>query len=180
MEQIRSLQTLPRKGWVRRGIRNPETVWEHTTDCVSIGRNLAVELGVGRRRLIKMLTGHDWPESDPNVGDITPHCGIPPTEKFEREHAAMQKLCAQLQKGSEFLELWLEFEEGLTPEAQVAKQIDKLQMAMKAVYYQDEQGLDPREFLADAGGRISHPRLRHIFEHIERAASIKTFLDSET
>lgn len=173
MEQIRSLKTLPRKGWVLKGMKNPETVWEHTTDCVSIGRNLAVRLGAERKKLITMLSGHDWPESDPDVGDITIHCGVTPEEKFEREHAAMQKLCAQMKQGDLFLQLWLEFEEGVSPEARVAKQIDKLQMAMKAVQYQGEQGLDPTEFLDDAGSRITHPTLLRIFESIRRAASIK-------
>lgn len=148
-----------RRGWVVRGIKDPETVGEHMRACVQIASELADALNVDRFRLTAMLAVHDLPESDPDVGDIIPSDGVSKEEKYKRERAAMQKICANLPEGDEMVRLWEEFEQGDTPEARIAKQIDVVQMIVQARRYEREQGLDIADFLHDAGNRVTHPVL---------------------
>jgi putative hydrolase of HD superfamily len=170
LEQLSALHSLRRTGWVKRGMENAETVGQHTAECEMKAALVAEVVGVNRAKLVDMLKVHDWAESDPKVGDISPHCGVSRDEKHARELAAMRDLCGRLENGDRILALWLEFEEGVTPEAVVAKQIDKLQMADRAVRYMFEQGLDPAEFLADADRNVSHPVLRAELERLKKVA----------
>lgn len=174
IDQIRSLNDLPRTGWVKRGIPEDEaeTVGEHTAECVAMALKLADRLDVFRDRLVELLAVHDWPESDRRVGDITIRCGVSPGEKYRREEEAMKDLCRRLPNGETFLEMWYEFEAGATPEAKIAKQIDKLQMVYRAVAYHAERGFDPTEFIEDGDRRIRHPLLREIFERLKKAAAL--------
>ena len=45
--------------------------------------------------------------------------------------------------------------EGATEEAKFVKQIDKLDMGLQAILYQNQQGLDLSEFISSAKARIS-------------------------
>lgn len=169
LDQIRSLNHLPRTGWVIRDIQDPETVGEHTVECMAIAASLADELGVNRERLLQILCVHDWPESDPDVGDISPRCNIPPQKKQQLEHDAMVSLCATLPQGDFFFALWREYEDERTVESQVAHQIDVLQRTFKAVVYHVEQGLDPHEFLEEAVKKVQHPVLRSVLDRLNEA-----------
>lgn len=109
---------------------------------------------------------HDLAEA--RVGDITPHCGISNETKHELEHAAMIQLTSTLRSGGgqqaqaqpsspsssssaavtsssiplsvgdEILELWKEYEEGMTLEAKVVKDMDKLEMILQALEYEQD------------------------------------------
>lgn len=158
---------IPRRGWVNRGIKHPETVGEHMRECVKIASEMADEFGVDCDHLMALLAVHDLPASDSSVGDIIPVIegiipgdGISPADKLVRERAAMEKICAGLPEGAAMLELWNEFEEGETPEAKAAKQINVYETVTVAKRYAREQGLTIDDFLADAERRITHPALK--------------------
>ncbi len=91
-------------------------------------------------RVIEMCLVHDLPEIE--VGDLTPHDDL--TNKFEDEKSAMEKLAPQ------WLELFLEYEQQDTPESRFVKYLDKLDMAVMARFYEEQQGLDLSEFIASA------------------------------
>lgn len=172
IDQIKTLNQLPRDGYVIKGVKDPETVGEHTVGCVAMAVALADQLNVSRNHLVHLLTVHDWPESNKTVGDRARRFGVAPPGKFEREHAAMKELCEGLEHGQFFFDLWIEYEEGVTPEAQIANQIDKLQMAFQAVQYSVEQGMDPTEFMNHSDGVVRHPVLRDIFERLRDAVAL--------
>lgn len=46
--------------------------------------------------------------------------------------------------------LWLEYEEGVTPEARMVKDLDKLEMMQQALVYEKEHGVDLSEFYSSA------------------------------
>lgn len=175
IDQIKSLNDLPRTGWVMRGIRDPETVGEHTAESVAILYAMADKLGddFDLDRTADMLGVHDWPESKQEVGDITIHCGVPANEKFRREKAAMVELCSTLENGPYFLELWLEFEAQLSVEARIARQIDKFQMLYKAAFYHAEQGMDPSDFFNNDGPKVTHPALVAVVDRLREAVSMR-------
>ncbi|KAL3925321.1 MAG: hypothetical protein SGARI_005864 [Bacillariaceae sp.] len=84
------------------------------------------------------------------VGDITPHCGVSDDEKHAQELAAITELTSKLTggmdnsknglalAGKEILDLWKEYEEGATNEAKLVKDMDKLEMTLQALEYEQD------------------------------------------
>ena len=101
-----------------------------------------------------MCLVHDLPEVI--VGDLTPQDNL--NNKAEMERNAMKQLAP------EWLELFEEYEVGESKEAKFVKQIDKLDMGLQAILYQNEQGLDLAEFLASAKAKILDADLLRILE----------------
>jgi putative hydrolase of HD superfamily len=100
-----------------------------------------------------MAIVHDLPEV--HVGDITPHDGVLAAVKTERERAAMMRLIAGHPRSDELRALWEEYEDGLTPEALFVKACDKLDMALQAQWYEEQQpGIDLGEFVVSALERL--------------------------
>ena len=95
---------------------------------------------LNRLRVIEMCIVHDLPEIV--VGDLTPHDDV--SNKAKDERNAMQELAPY------WLDLFEEYEAGVTAEARFVKYLDKLDMALMARLYEDEQGLDLSEFITSA------------------------------
>jgi len=98
-------------------------------------------------RCIKIALVHDLAEA--TVGDITPHCGVSDASKHEMELQAITGMTGGLGSnacGEEILELWKEYEAGETPEAKLVKDMDKLEMILQALEYEqdgeNEESLD--------------------------------------
>ena len=75
------------------------------------------------------------------VGDITPSDGVSKEEKHSREKSAMRHItdmvpCKEMR--DEIMDLWEEYESGVSLEAQLVKDIDKFEMIAQA--YQYERG----------------------------------------
>jgi 5'-deoxynucleotidase YfbR-like HD superfamily hydrolase len=164
IRQAGALKTLPRAGWVRSGLPDPESVADHSYRTALLALLLGDELGVDTTRVIQLLLVHDLPESDPEVGDITPYCGVPPDEKRRREQHAMERLCAGVPGGEHLLALWLEYAEARTPESAIAHQLDALEMAFQAREYEQQTKTDLSEFLQSARAKIHHPALVRLLE----------------
>ena len=106
-------------------------------------------------KCIKMALVHDLAEAV--VGDITPHCGVTDQDKHSQELAAITEMTRKLclgtgtedratdvspqntqDVGEEILELWKEYEEGITPESKLVKDMDKLEMTLQALEYEND------------------------------------------
>src|SRR6516162_4869746 len=129
LSRVGRLKDLRRAGWVRKGLPDPESVADHSFRTAVLALALAEEMGVDPDRLLRLVILHDLPESDPEVGDITPFCGVDRDEKRRGERAAMERLCAGR---PELLACWLEYDAGETPEARAAHELDALEMALQA------------------------------------------------
>lgn len=116
---------------------------------------------VNKDRLIRICLVHDLAESI--VGDIVPHdVRVNAQEKRRLEEAAMRKIATDLDHSEisqELLELWLEYEACETPEAVVAKNLDKYEMIVQADEYEREQGHDLSDFFASTKQSFSHPEV---------------------
>jgi putative hydrolase of HD superfamily len=173
-----ALSRLPRTGWVCRGVEHPETVGEHTDALVRLVDGVSeIISGLDTKKLKRMLQIHDWPESDPEVGDIVT-AGLPPEErarvmedKRRRERLAMERICAGLgREGSVIMALWLEFEAGETLEARIGQQLDKLQAVLKAAEYQrNGQPVVAQDFIDNVRkhGQLTHPGLIKMMDDVE-------------
>ena len=169
LAQVGSLKSLRRAGWVRSGIVDPESVADHSFQTAILALVFAAGMGVDPDRLLRLVLVHDLPESDPSVGDITPFCGVDREEKRRRERVAMQRLSAKLPDGAELLRLWCEYDEGLTPEARAAHQLDALEMAIQAHEYEVTRDTDLSEFRQSARARIHHPALLRLLDELDHA-----------
>ena len=109
------------------------------------------------------------------VGDIAPGDNVPKEEKARREAEAMAEMRRMLEGcsgggsggnssksnnvtiGAEVESLFEEYERGETPEAQLVKDCDKLEMLLQAVEYEkgaDNPPLDLSEFFESVRGRL--------------------------
>ncbi|KAG7347768.1 HD superfamily hydrolase [Nitzschia inconspicua] len=153
----RGLKTTPRTGWVRQeaGPRI-ESVADHSWR-ITVMAMVAASSDNGNKydinKCIKMALVHDLAEA--TVGDITPYCGITDDDKHAQELVAMTELTSKLTNlglsanpsngernnnmvGAEILDLWKEYEIGETAEAKLVKDMDKLEMILQALEYEQD------------------------------------------
>ena len=142
--EMLELKQLPRTGWVRSDVDNPESVAAHSWGMAILALRLSPE-NLDMIKVLSMCLVHDLPEV--RIGDLTPHDDV--SNKAELERAAMSMIAPN------WLEIFEEYEEGATEEAKFVKQIDKLDMGLQAILYQNQQGLDLSEFITSAKARIS-------------------------
>jgi putative hydrolase of HD superfamily len=107
-------------------------------------------------RCVRMAVVHDIAEA--LVGDITPHCGVSEEEKHRREAAAMERIAALLSgrgggggggeggggeaplsaAARDVRDLWREYEAGETLESKLVKDLDRLEMLVQALEYEQQ------------------------------------------
>ena len=134
------LKDIERTGWVRAGVSMPESVAAHSWGMAILALRLCPKhLDVSK--VLQLCLVHDIAEIV--VGDLTPHDAIKGQEKHDLERAAMHKIAPQ------WINLFDEYEKGETEEAKFVKLIDKLDMGLQAINYQ-QQGLDLSEFIRSA------------------------------
>ncbi|KAG8382968.1 hypothetical protein BUALT_Bualt05G0135100 [Buddleja alternifolia] len=149
------LQSTKRKGWVNHGIKGPESIADHMYR-MSLMALIADDLpGVNRERCIKIAIVHDIAEAI--VGDITPSDGVPKEQKSRMEQEALDEMCKVLGGGmraEEIKELWREYENNSSLEANLVKDFDKVEMILQALEYETEHGKVLDEFFLSAAGKI--------------------------
>ena len=134
------LKTVTRSGWTSTG--KAESVAEHTwrlclMAMVLYGRAEDIDLA----RLLKMCLIHDLGEAI--GGDVPAPAQLAGSPKAGQERADLLSLVEPLPAagGREILELWDEYEAASSPEAKLAKGLDKLETIL-----QHTQGRNPDDF----------------------------------
>jgi len=160
MIQIGKLKQLKRTGWVLAGVKNAETVAQHSFLVAFMGWFLGQAKGLDTDRIVKIALAHDLCEV--YAGDQTPYdpvlaTGIkdvkelvskPPRvpyeqrlewlmKKIRQEWQALSKLTSNLPKDfqQEIVNLWIDFEEGITKEGRFVHQVDQLVNLVQAIEY---------------------------------------------
>lgn len=139
--QIRKLKDVKRAGFVERGVRGPESVADHSLMTALLCMVIPTEASVDREKAIRMAIVHDLVEAE--SGDIIskeywPEGGTMSREDQLRiERKAMKKISALLEPeiAAEVAGLWEEFEQGKTPEAIFAKDMDHMERTLQAYDY---------------------------------------------
>jgi len=150
---ILGLKNITRAGWLHVGIERPESVASHSWGMSALALELCPQ-GLDLSKVLSLCIVHDVPEII--VGDLTPLDDC--TNKAKDEHSAMQKLAPQ------WLHLFEEYAAGETAEAKFVKQIDKLDMALQAMIYRNEQGIDTSEFIESARKKIHDSQLKELIQ----------------
>ena len=133
------LKNVQRAGWVRSGVQSPESVAAHSWGMAVLALKLCPE-GLDLTEVLKLCLVHDLPEVI--VGDLTPYDDT--STKAADERTAMESLAP------EWVEHFDAYEGQTTPEARFVKSLDKLDMGLQALVYQNTQSLDLGEFLTSA------------------------------
>jgi putative hydrolase of HD superfamily len=168
------LKTLRRAGWVRAGVAEPESVADHSYRLAMLALLVALRLDLDVDRLVRLTLLHDLAEA--RVGDLTPADRVAPAVKAAQEDAAFSEIVGGLPEAPTLVDLWREYETGHTPEARIAHQLDKLEMALQALEYEQamaiEQGsshLRPGwadEFFTSARAGLAEPLLIELYDRI--------------
>ncbi len=166
------LSTLPRTGWLLRGVTDVESIAEHSYGVAVVAMMLVDEarargVAVDGERVLRMALLHDSAEAF--TGDI------PMPAKSAALDAALEAaeegLLARVLTPEQHA-LQREAEAGETLEARIVKASDKIQMLIKAGIYEEQRRGRLDEFWANAKNR-RHMDLdfaKEIFAEIERRA----------
>lgn len=159
--EVGELKRMPKRGWVLREVKNPETIASHTFRAVLMAWVLGNrKTGLNMERLLKTALVHDLCEV--YAGDITPYDSILPKgkakiralmktwprfteeernkiakDKHNKEKESLEKLLEKLPRSVrvEIKNLWVDYEKGLTPEGRFFKQADRLENFLQAIEY---------------------------------------------
>lgn len=123
-----------------------------------------------------MALVHDMAES--LVGDITPQDGVPKAEKSRREATTMDFLTTggllgqrsgAAEAGRGIRDVWQEYEDGKTLEAQFVHDVDKMELVLQMVEYErsNEGRINLEEFRWVAT-KIELPEVREWCEEVLR------------
>jgi len=183
--KIGRLKRIKRTGWVLRGVREPESIADHSFRLAI----MAWIFGQGKKldilRAIKMALVHDLCEVF--AGDATPYdewvekgkhvnnrqvfnrwpLRLTKEEKERRAGSKRGKETRSLEEvglpedlRDEIVGLWTEYEEGLTREAALVRQIDKMENMISACEYRLEDGELPiRSFWVQLKESVDDPDL---------------------
>ena len=165
------LKEVKRTGWVLEGVENAESVADHTWR-MSLLIALLADNSLNKEKLLEMNIVHDLGEI--GVGDIKWESGkevIGDQEiKHKDEMAVLKRIFGNYKGGQKYIQLLHEFNEQKTPEAKFLKQIDKLEMAIQALEY-EQAGHSARrldQFWENAEKYLEGQSLEPIFRELQK------------
>ena len=166
---ISHLKQLYRQGWLKKGISPDqcESVAEHSYG-VGVLAMLIADMyfpSLDKEKLLRMALIHDLAEV--YSGDITPEENINTQEKYRVEKESLSYLFRHFYPDAQlYLDIWDEYESGQTKEANLIRQIDKLEMAFQALTYEMIQDVDLSEFFTTTRKAISISEIIKIFNDL--------------
>lgn len=160
---------LLRSGWIEHKIKDPESVAEHSFRVAMMAMVLSNKLGynLDAAKMVKMALLHDTGEVI--TGDVIVSRGsiidieARDTKEIE-EREGIRNIFDLIGDAEEYTAIFQEMMDRTTVEAKVFWQLDKLEMAIQASEYEEEQKKDLEEFLINADLNMKEPLLREIFE----------------
>jgi len=134
-KRVGQLKKVSRSGWVRVGIKSPESVADHTFRTAFLCMIFSSLEGLDELKMLRMALIHDLPEVV--VGDLMPS-EKGKADKNSEEHV-MKDLLSLLPKEvrGKCIQAWHEYVSNETAEAMAVRQLEKLEMALQAREYED-------------------------------------------
>jgi len=170
--ECNELKVIPRMGWTVRGIRNGESVADHSYGVALIALLLAdrMDIEVDREKLLMLALLHDLPEY--MLGDI--HAPATRMLGEDVKEAAEERILTQLfdrvDGGEEYVQLWKEFANRSSVEGRLIRAIDKLEMFTQAFQYEREGNRMLEKFwdYADNTRDFEFDEIRELYEELKR------------
>ncbi|MCD5396365.1 MAG: HD domain-containing protein [Candidatus Pacebacteria bacterium] len=194
IKEIEKLKFLQRRGWVFRGVKNAETVAQHTFHMTIMAWLLGLKKGLNIKRVLKIALAHDLCEV--YAGDQTPYDPIlltnnepikeivkkPPRiphlkrlewliKKRATEWRAITKLTSHLPQNlqEEIINLWVDFEEGTSKEGRFVSQVDKIANLVQAIeYHKKDKNFPIIPWWIGIKERIDDPLLLKFIDELDR------------
>jgi putative hydrolases of HD superfamily len=181
LEAIHAVKHLPRKGWIEHGLgeRQVETVGSHSFGTAALAVVLYkggyLHEDVDFTRLLELALLHDIGESV--IGDMTPAGAVPARKKAEMEsnavHAVMDGLPGLDALVNDLASLVAGHgEETMDSVPALVKQIDKLDMMIKALLYERDTGKDMSDFHGNPEKYLSDEQLLAFFASFKQSIQI--------
>jgi len=145
LQESGKLKTLKRAGWVKKEVKEVESVADHTFQVTLMAYLLCPE-DMDKEKMIKMSLVNELPEVV--TGDIiTKHTDKQDFKdaKFQKEQTVIREMVSGLDNKEEIIKLYDESEALQTNESIFLKQLDKLEMAFQALEY-EKQSDDMEKF----------------------------------
>lgn len=171
------LKNVPRTGWVLKGVKDAESVADHTWR-MSLLVSLLTPRNLDRLKLLEMCVIHDLGEID--VGDTVWEkgkkvIGSQPSKR-RAELKVMKNIFGTYPDGKKYIKLLKEFNENKTPEARFLKKLDKFEMALQALEYEQKGHSSKKlnEFWENAEKYLVGQGLEPIFKELQKMRKKKT------
>ena len=174
ISELMRLKAVPRLGWLLRGIRDVESVADHSFGVALIAMLLSdhcrvKSLEVNVERVLRMALVHDFVEV--RTGDLpsTIKRYFDPRELHTANTRAASEILSQLGlQGEEYLALWHEYEARTSLEAQIVKAADKLDLLFQALEYEKGGARCLDEFWLNSELQASVPELNDLIAGLHR------------
>lgn len=138
--EVGKLKKVKRTGWLLKGIHSPESVAEHSFRVAVMAMILSEKKDLDRFYLLKMALIHDVAESI-TTDLVWEHGKISDLEKLKSKHEKELKSAKEIVSGlgskEEYLTLIDDYLNRQSREAKFLKEIDKLEMAIQALEYEE-------------------------------------------
>ena len=166
---VGKLKSVRRGGWISQvGIDEPESVADHSFRCAVVGMCIGDVMGVDTEKLIRMLLLHDIQEALTGDFDYYAKRALGMREIASQQRRAIKDVLSQLpvELARQYLRLWEEYEDEVTTEAILARDLDRIEMVMQALEY-ERQGYDRQKldaFWVEVEGKIRVPLVQELFK----------------
>ncbi len=179
-QEIGRLKKVKRKGWIIDGVKESESVSEHSWRTAIIVMVLGKKRGMDLEQAIKMALIHDIPEV--RTGDIVEIGKInyalpgkgPSKEKYDKvsqeEKNNLEEEAARKIFSEEHFKLWKEYQEGKTEEAKFVKEVEKIETVLQALEYEIEGNYNSKtlhHYYVYGRDMVKDPELVKILDEIE-------------
>lgn len=173
-KEVGKSKRLLRSGWVREKIKDPESVAEHSFRIGVLVMALSDKFGykLDKEKLLTMALLVALGELA--TGDVVTgrgeHIDIKKRDEMERqEREAIKKMFDKTGDSKKYTAIYDEMIGRVTPEAKVFWQLDRLEMALQAFEYEEEQGKNLEEFFINTSLYLTEPLLKEILEKIMKS-----------
>lgn len=167
--EFNHLKHLYRQGWLQNGIEPQycESVAEHSFGVALLALFLVdtYSLELDKTKVIQMALIHDLGEV--YTGDLTLKDGVDRKQKYQLERNSITQILDKLPHSSYLIDLWEEYEQGESPEAQFVRQLDQLEMVLQASVYEQQGLANLSEFFTSTNQAFKAPELNSIFQILE-------------
>ncbi len=167
LHELGQLKNVPRSGWQLIGIKQPESVAEHSLRAAQIAYLIALERKADAEHAAALCVFHDLPEA--RIGDVHKVAARYGIGGKGAESRVVREQAQRLPKGiaEKYSALYSEYCSGKTEEAKIAHDAELLECAFQAWEY-IEQGFPAKEWVRRVGARLKLPEAKSLWRAMQK------------
>ncbi|MEX2982811.1 HD family hydrolase [Streptomyces sp. C36] len=171
MMEVGALKRMKRSGWWIAGVKDPETIAEHSFRTAVIGSVLAMMEGADPSKVALLCTFHDTQET--RVGDI-PWIGRRYVTAAGNERVTADQVSkAHPAVAAGIQAIVQEYENGDTLEVRVARDADKLECMIQGLEYLEQGYRNAQEWVDSTRAKLKTPSALALAEAAQTMSSLE-------